>query len=125
MRRWMIYVSKNMYFLSNGYLVKATSMSQSLPPFRWYMTMNSRGSQTKEDPIIVNSARIKVHVVDDNATSIDALTVLPEQSKSVIYDLQGVKQNAVSRPGLYDNEDERWSNTKSNDKKNKFLICLI
>lgn len=93
--------SKNMYFLSNGYLVKATSMSQSLPPFRWYMTMNSRGSQTKEDPIIVNSARIKVHVVDDNATSIDAVTVLPEQSKSVIYDLQGVKQNAVSRPGLY------------------------
>lgn len=93
--------SKNMYFLSNGFLVKPTSVSQSLPPFRWYMTMNSRGSQTKEDPIIVNSARIKVHVVDDDATSIDAVTVLPEQSKSVIYDLQGVKQNAVSRPGLY------------------------
>lgn len=93
--------SKNMYFLSNGFLVKPTSVSQSLPPFRWYMTMNSRGSQTKEDPIIVNSARIKVHVVGDDATSIDAVTVLPEQSKSVIYDLQGVKQDAVSRPGLY------------------------
>lgn len=93
--------SKNLYYLSNGCLVKPTSVSQSLSPFRWYMTMNSRGSQTKEDPIIVNSTRIKVQVVDENATSIDDVTVSSEQLNSMIYDLQGVKQNVVSRPGLY------------------------
>lgn len=93
--------SRNLYTLNNGFLVKPTSVSQSLSPFRWYMTMNSRGSQTKEEPILINNTSIKVRVVDENIAQVDDVMFFSGQQNSLIYDIQGIKQNAVSRPGLY------------------------
>ena len=93
--------SKGCYYLNNGYLEKPNTMSQTLPPFRWFMTMETRGSQTKENPIVVNSPKIRVALVSEDATGIVNSTLNSEHSESIIYDLQGVKRQQPLRSGIY------------------------
>lgn len=90
------------YYLANGTLNRPVSSSETLPPFRWYMTMKQRGSQFKEEPIIVNSSKIKIRVIGDDGNANDisnpiANRIIPFS----VYSVNGIKTLQPQKSGVY------------------------
>ena len=89
------------YYLDSGYLTKAYKSSQELEPFRWTMSIESRGSQYKDSPIIVASQKIKVRIFGEDDTTgfeeVESTSVAPTD----IYDLNGIKHHSANKSGLY------------------------
>lgn len=92
---------KGYYFLDGGYLTKAYSSTKTLAPFRWTMSIESRGSQYKDSPIIVASQKIKVRIFGEDETTgfeeVESTSVAPTD----IYDLNGIKHHSANKSGLY------------------------
>lgn len=90
------------FYLDGGVLNKAFSSSDYLSPFRWYMQMTSRGSQFKDNPIIVNSARIYIkEIQDDSFTEIKDFKNNVGLSSVTTYSVNGQKINNPNIPGVY------------------------
>lgn len=89
------------YYLDGGYLTKAYRSSQELESFRWTMSIESRGSQYKDSPIIVGSQKIKVRIFGEDDTTgieeVESASVAP----TYIYDLNGIKHHSANKSGLY------------------------
>jgi hypothetical protein len=100
--------SKGIYVLENGSLTKAYSSSQYLAPFRWYLSITSRGNQFLEDPIILSANSIRIVEIEDNTTGIkniknEALSTIlsyEERHKNSIYSIEG-NSTSIKQAGLY------------------------
>jgi len=101
--------SNGFYVLENGYLSKAHSSSQYLEPFRWYLTITSRGNQYLEDPISLSANTIRIVETDDITTGIENVkneelsTILSkeERYKTGIYSINGTSSSNKKFNGLY------------------------
>jgi hypothetical protein len=99
---------KGIYVLENGSLTKAYSSSQYLAPFRWYLTITSRGNQFLEDPIILSANTIRIVEIADNTTGIENIqkeelsTTLSNGNRYTkrIYSIAGNK-TFIQHNGLY------------------------
>lgn len=88
------------YYLSDGTLNRPTSSLCSLQPFRWYMMMNSRGSQFKENPIIINSKKIDLKIIGEETN--DIIGTKPNDVIPVAtYSIDGLRKPITSSKGVY------------------------
>ena len=89
--------TKDYIFLSGGKLCKATDDGVKLSAQRWYLKIESRGSQVGEG----NTSEAKpmefdIKLLDDEATGIDEITVTRTPLKNIseaIYNLNGMRVN--------------------------------
>lgn len=93
---------KGCYFLDGGYLTKAHSSTKTLDPFRWTMSIEARGSQYKDSPIIVNPQKIKVRLYgEDDTTVIEDVESSTSTTPKEIYTIDGIKRNDTKDKGIY------------------------
>ena len=89
------------YFLDGGVLNRPQSSSNYLSPFRWYMQMTPRGSQLKDDPIIVNSAQIRIREIQDDITENKHIKVNDIAIPTRTYSVNGQKVITPHKSGVY------------------------
>ena len=93
--------SSSFYTLINGQLCKSLSNSDIIPPFRWYMHMQARNGQFKDEPIILNSARILIRMIDEEENTGVEKPLADTFSTIATYSINGTKVERNSTPGIY------------------------
>lgn len=87
------------YYMSDGILIKSYSSNETLPPFRWYLSMSPRESQFKNESIILSQMSVPLRVIEDdylNTIAIDKMST----NNSIIFNLHGQRVN-LTIPGMY------------------------
>ena len=89
--------TKDYIFLSGGSLYRATDDNVKLSAQRWYLSIESLGSQVDEGYTSdVKAMEFDIKLLDDEATDIDEITVTRtplKNSSEAIYNLNGMRVN--------------------------------
>ena len=90
--------TKNYIFLSDGKLCRATDDNVKLSAQRWYLCIESLGSQVDDESGSANAKAMQfdIKLLDDEATGIDEITVTRtplHSSSDAVYNLNGMRVN--------------------------------
>lgn len=88
--------TKDYIFMSGGKLCRATDDNVKLSAQRWYLSIESLGSQFGDDIYNVKAKEFDIKLLDDEATGIDEITVTRtplRNSVEAIYNLNGMRVN--------------------------------
>ncbi len=88
--------TKDYIFMSGGKLCKAENDEIVLSPQRWYLSIESLGSQFDDNIYNAKAMEFDIKLLDDEATGIDEITVTRTPLRNIseaIYNLNGMRVN--------------------------------